>query len=98
MIAYEVQPREGLDSLARVERAPAELKPHDVRVRVHAASLNYRDVVLARSAHRRKRSVIAASDGAGEVIAIGSAVSRFRGGERVAACFFPDWLDGEFQG
>ena len=98
MLAYELQPKEGFNSLTRVDRAPAELKPNDIRVRVHAVSLNYRDVGLARNAHRRQSSVIAASDGAGEVIAIGSAVTRFRGGERVAAIFFPDWLDGEFLG
>jgi NADPH:quinone reductase-like Zn-dependent oxidoreductase len=98
MIAYEVQPREGFDSLTRVERAAPALKPFDIRVRVHAVSLNYRDIGMARSAHRRSTSHIAASDGAGEVIEVGSAVTRFRGGERVAAIFFPDWLDGEFQG
>ena len=98
MVAYELQSREGFDSLTRVERPPAPLGPHDVRVRVRAVSLNYRDIGLARSAHRRQGSVIAASDGAGEVIAVGSAVTRFKGGERVAAIFFPDWLDGEFQG
>jgi NADPH:quinone reductase-like Zn-dependent oxidoreductase len=98
MIAYEVQPREGFDSLTRVERAPAALNPLDVRVRVHAVSLNYRDLGMVRTAHRRSTSCIAASDGAGEVIEVGSAVTRFRGGERVAAIFFPSWLDGEFQG
>jgi len=98
MFAYELQPREGFDALTRVDRAPAALEPHDVRVRVRAVSLNFRDVGLVRNASRRQRSVIAASDGAGEVVEVGSAVTRFRGGERVAAIFFPDWLDGEFLG
>jgi len=39
--------------------------------------------------------VIPCSDGAGEVIATGSAVSRFRVGDRVAAAFFPEWVQGE---
>ncbi len=48
-------------------------------------------------AHRRPQGPkrIATSDGAGEVVEVGSSVTRFRGGERVAALFFPDWLDGE---
>jgi NADPH:quinone reductase-like Zn-dependent oxidoreductase len=98
MLAYEVQPKEGFDSLTRVERAPSALKPHDVRVRVHAVSLNYRDVVIARGAHRRSTPIVAASDGAGEVIEVGSEVTRFAVGDRVAAIFFPDWIDGQFEG
>jgi NADPH:quinone reductase-like Zn-dependent oxidoreductase len=35
------------------------------------------------------------SDGAGEVIAVGAAVSRFRIGERVAGTFFRGWIDGK---
>jgi NADPH:quinone reductase-like Zn-dependent oxidoreductase len=97
MIAYELHPKPEFDALTRVERELAPLGPHDVRVRVRAVSLNYRDLTIARLAHRRPQGPkrIPTSDGAGEVVAVGSAVTRFRGGERVAALFFPDWLDGE---
>lgn len=98
MLTYELQPREGFDSLTRVDRPATPLKPHDVRVQVHAVSLNYRDLVIARGAHRRSTSIIPVSDGAGEVVAVGSEVTRFQVGARVAASFFPDWIDGEFQG
>jgi len=97
MIAYELHPKQEFDALTRVERALAPLGPHDVRVRIRAVSLNYRDLNIARMAHRRPQGPkrIATSDGAGEVVEVGSSVTRFRGGERVAALFFPDWLDGE---
>lgn len=94
---YELHPKPEFDALTRVDREPVALGPHDVRVRIRAVSLNYRDLAIARGAHRRTHAapVIAASDGAGDVIEVGSAVTRFRGGARAAGLFFPDWLDGE---
>jgi NADPH:quinone reductase-like Zn-dependent oxidoreductase len=97
MRAYELHPRDGFDSLSLAERSPKPVGPHDVRVRVRAVSLNYRDLAIARNAHRRApgQIVVPASDGAGEVIEIGADVGRFNVGDRVAAIFFPDWIDGE---
>jgi NADPH:quinone reductase-like Zn-dependent oxidoreductase len=100
MIAYELHPKQDLEALVRVDREAAALGPKDVRVRIRAVSLNYRDLTIARNAHRRPQAkpVVPTSDGAGEVVEVGSAVTRFRGGDRVAGCFFPDWFDGEFVG
>ena len=100
MRAYELHGKEGLDSLTQVDRQPGALGPHDVRVRIHAVSLNYRDLGIARIAHRRKKTppLVPASDGAGEVVEVGGAVTRFTNGDRVAGVFFPDWLDGECLG
>jgi len=95
MRAYELQPREGFDALALVERPTPALGPTDVRVRVRAVSLNFRDLTMARAARKRKSPIIPASDGAGEVIEIGSAVTRYAVGDRVAASFFPTWLAGD---
>jgi NADPH:quinone reductase-like Zn-dependent oxidoreductase len=94
MKAYELQPREGFDSLTLVDRPAAALGARDVRVRVRAVSLNYRDLVMARGARNRKAPIVPASDGAGEVVAVGDAVKRLRTGDRVAASFFPTWKDG----
>ncbi|HEU4726883.1 MAG TPA: NAD(P)-dependent alcohol dehydrogenase, partial [Kofleriaceae bacterium] len=95
MRAYELQPRDGFDALTLVDRAPRPLGPTDVRVRVHAVSLNYRDLNIARGARKRKAPVVPASDGAGEVIEVGAAVTRHAVGDRVVAAFFPTWQSGE---
>ena len=65
-----------------------------MRVRVRAVSLNYRDLMVARGSKKRAKRIVPVSDGAGEVIEIGSGVKRLAIGDRVAAAFFPTWLDG----
>lgn len=97
MKVYELQPFLDLDSVQLTERpTPTTLGPHEVRVGVHAVSLNYRDLVLARGASKRAKPVVPTSDGAGEVIAVGEAVTRVKVGDRVAANFFPTWQAGRF--
>lgn len=68
----------------------------DVRVRVRAVSLNYRDLMVARGSKKRASKIVPVSDGSGEVIETGSGVQRLVVGDRVAAAFFPTWRDGPF--
>lgn len=89
--AYELVPGEGLQL---VDRTVPEVGPHDVRIRVRAASLNYRDSVLARVAKKR---VVPLSDGAGEVLEVGSQVTSCKPGDRVVGSFFPTWVDGHIE-
>ena len=95
MRAYELQPKEGFAALTVVERKTPPIGPRDALVRVRAVSLNYRDLVMARGAQKRKKPLVPTSDGAGEVIAVGSDVTRLKLGDRVAANFFTRWTDGE---
>lgn len=98
MKVYELHPREGFASLVRAERPSPPLGPTDVRVRVRATSLNFRDLVVAKNAHERAadaRANVPLSDGAGEVVEVGSRVERWKRGDRVAASFFPTWVSGE---
>jgi NADPH:quinone reductase-like Zn-dependent oxidoreductase len=62
-----------------------------VLVRIRAASLNYRDQLVANGTYfsgPNTRDLIPLSDGAGDIAAVGSGVSRLRVGDRVAGCFF----------
>jgi NADPH:quinone reductase-like Zn-dependent oxidoreductase len=96
MKAFELHPEDGFDSLKLVDRPPPGMGPGDVRVRVRAVSLNYRDLMVARGSKKRAKRIVPVSDGAGEVIEIGTDVKRIAMGDRVAAAFFPTWLDGSF--
>jgi len=66
-------------------------------VRVRAVSLNYRDLMIAWGQYPIPSDPppIAVADGAGEVIAIGPQVTRFKVGDHVAIPYYPDWIDGE---
>ncbi|MEO8696544.1 MAG: SDR family NAD(P)-dependent oxidoreductase, partial [Acidimicrobiales bacterium] len=67
-----------LRSLAR--RAPA---PREVEIRVHAAAMNFRDVMNALA--MRDDQQPAGSECAGVIVAVGSAVEEFRVGDAVVA-------------
>ena len=71
------------------------LKPKEVRVKVAAVTLNYRDLMILKGSYGLSDiSIVPASDGAGEVIEVGSEVSHWKLGDRVMASFFPNWHDG----
>lgn len=89
----------GLDGLRQREHTLPAPGPGEVLVKVHAVSLNQRELsILVRGRYPLpvKPDVVAASDGAGEVIAVGPGVSRLRPGQRVVASIFPQWQDGPF--
>jgi NADPH:quinone reductase-like Zn-dependent oxidoreductase len=92
MKAVEI-PKFGLENLALVERPEPTPLPGTIAIRVRAASLNYRDVLMARGQYnpKQKLPLVPASDGAGEVVAIGAGVTRFKVGDRVAATFLQDY-------
>jgi NADPH:quinone reductase-like Zn-dependent oxidoreductase len=66
----------------------------EIRVRLHANSLNYHDYAVAVGAIPTEDGRILLSDGAGEVEAVGAGVTEFAPGDRVVSCFFPYWEDG----
>ncbi|HUB95979.1 MAG TPA: NAD(P)-dependent alcohol dehydrogenase [Stellaceae bacterium] len=96
MKCYELQGTSGLDALKSAERQRPVVGPNQVLVRVHAASLNYRDVMIAGGGYARgvKLPLIPLSDGAGEIVETGSAVARVKKGDRVCGTFFQRWIAG----
>jgi alcohol dehydrogenase len=70
--------------------------PGEVLVRLRAASLNYRDLVVARGGYGpgQKRDLVPLSDGAGEVVEVSPGVTDLKVGDRVVGCFFQDWPAG----
>lgn len=69
--------------------------PGEIRVRIHASSLNYHDYSVAKHGGPARAGRILMSDGAGLVEEVGSGVTEFSVGDRVVSTFFPTWLDGE---
>ncbi|KAM0251641.1 hypothetical protein ACHAQJ_008101 [Trichoderma viride] len=85
-----------LDSL-RLEEAPIpKVGENEVLVKLHAVSLNYRDIMVVTGTYYWGQSdpVIPVSDGAGEVISIGAKVKRFERGQRVIPTFYQGYIGG----
>ncbi|MBL0408404.1 NAD(P)-dependent alcohol dehydrogenase [Microvirga aerilata] len=69
---------------------------HEVMIRVHAASLNYRDQAILDGQYGgpTQKNGVPLSDGAGEVVAVGDSVTRAKVGDRVTAGCHPHWIGG----
>jgi NADPH:quinone reductase-like Zn-dependent oxidoreductase len=67
-----------------------------VLVKVRAISLNYRDLLVIKGLYNPKLKLprIPCSDGTGEVVAVGEGVTLWKPGDRVAAIFMQNWVDG----
>lgn len=85
----------GLDHLDVGEhQAPGEPGPGEIRVRVHASSLNFHDYSVVTGIMPTEDGRIPMSDGAGVIEAVGEGVEEFKTGDAVVSTFFPHWLDG----
>ena len=96
MKQYQLTHGGGIDDLLLEEREIPRPGPHEVLVRMRAASLNYRDllIVTGRYPRNQQNTIVPLSDGAGEIVEVGSDVTRFRVGARVAGIFMQSWLHG----
>ncbi len=86
----------GIDSLELVDRPAPQPGPGEVLIKIHAVSLNYRDLMMVKGLYNPKLKLprIPCSDGAGEVAAVGEGVKTWKQGDRVCGTFFQNWLDG----
>jgi len=83
----------GIDALQVREMTSRRMEADEVCVRVHAVSLNYRDLINARLGV--KQDLVPLSDGAGVVEEVGSAVTELKTGDRVLGLFFPRRQSGD---
>jgi NADPH:quinone reductase-like Zn-dependent oxidoreductase len=86
----------GLENLRMADVPTPSCGTGMVLIRVHAASLNYRDLLMVGGHYDPKLKMprIPLSDGAGEVVEVGAGVTRFKPGDRVLGLFLQNWQDG----
>jgi NADPH:quinone reductase-like Zn-dependent oxidoreductase len=98
MKAFVIIDRFGLQNLRWDERpSPGPPGPSEVLIKVKAVSLNYRDLMTIEGTYNPKQPLplVPCSDAVGEVVEIGSGVTRFKMGDRVSPVFCQKWISGE---
>lgn len=96
MRVVELSEAFGLDHLRLTERPVPEPGPGQVRVRLKAMTLNFRDYLIVLGLYNAKQPLptVPGSDGAWIVDALGPGVTTLKAGDRVINCFFTDWPAG----
>lgn len=96
MRTYELKSGFGIDALAAGERPRPQARPGRIVMKLHAWSLNYRDLMTVKGGYNpnQRLPLIPLSDGAGEVVEVGEGVTRVKVGDRVTSIFMQDWIEG----
>ncbi len=97
MKRWTIAPGKGIETLSLEDVMSPTPAPGEVAVRVKAVSLNYRDLVIAKSFYGKgvkQPRLVPCSDGAGVITAVGKGVSKVKVGDRVAGLFFQKWPGG----
>jgi NADPH:quinone reductase-like Zn-dependent oxidoreductase len=97
MRAYQLPKGGAIENLVKVDLPQPKPAHRQVLIKVHACSLNFRDlaIVLGRYRMAVKPDVVPLSDGAGEVVEVGPGVTRVKVGDRVAGNFHQRWVGGQ---
>jgi NADPH2:quinone reductase len=76
---------EDLSTLALEERAVAAPGKGEIKIRLRAASVNFPDILMVQGKYQHKPELpfTPGSEGAGDVIAVGEGVGKFRPGDKV---------------
>jgi NADPH:quinone reductase-like Zn-dependent oxidoreductase len=95
MKVWEIQNAYGIENLHEVDKPEPKPGKGEIVVAMKAASLNYRDLLTVIGyGGGYPLPLIPFSDGAGEVTAVGTGVSRVKPGDKVCPLFFQSWLSG----
>jgi NADPH:quinone reductase-like Zn-dependent oxidoreductase len=95
MKAIKIEAPGGFDKLNLVDvDDPGQPGKDEIRVRLHASSLNFHDLIVTSGQSKPEDGRIPMSDGAGVVEAVGEGVSEFQAGDAVVSTFFPQWPAG----
>lgn len=88
---------DGFHNLTLTQSPIPKLKATEVLVKVHAVSLNYRDLVVAKGTYPLglRDNVIPCSDLAGEIVALGVDVTGWHVGDRVCSATSTDYAFGD---
>jgi NADPH:quinone reductase-like Zn-dependent oxidoreductase len=93
---YIIKGAFGIDNLSMVDIDIPTPGPFQVTVRMKAASLNYRDLLVTQGLYdpKQKPGLVPLSDGVGIVHKIGQGVTGIKEGDRVCTTFFQRWIKG----
>ncbi|WP_269617860.1 zinc-dependent alcohol dehydrogenase family protein [Zhongshania sp. BJYM1] len=95
MRAITINKPSSLDTLSVIE-SPEPTPGHgEIVVQWRASSLNYHDYLVAIGMIPVVDGRIPLSDGAGDVVAIGEGVTKWKVGDKVMSAFFPNWIEGK---
>jgi NADPH:quinone reductase-like Zn-dependent oxidoreductase len=98
MRVYQVEDDWSVDNLKLADRPEPNAGPGEVRIKMLASALNYRDLLVPQRGYGSRMKplpLIMLSDGVGCVDQVGEGVDSLKVGDRVCPLFFQSWLSGE---
>jgi NADPH:quinone reductase-like Zn-dependent oxidoreductase len=96
--AWRLGEQRSIESLRLEAQSLRPLHDDEALIRVQAAALNHRDLLIAQARYGKAKPPerVPLGDGAGIVVDVGAGVSVVKIGERVSAPHFSTWLDGAY--
>ena len=97
MRVFQVEDTWSMDNLRMGTRTDPQPGAGQVRIRMKASALNYRDLLVPAHGYgsrMKQLPLIMLGDGVGMVDSLGEGVSRLKPGDRVCPLFFQSWMSG----
>ncbi|HEY9683047.1 MAG TPA: alcohol dehydrogenase catalytic domain-containing protein [Oculatellaceae cyanobacterium] len=96
MRVYRFDKFGSLDGLTLHDEQQPEPQRGEILLKVHAVSLNYRDIAIVTGKYVSAAQVglVPTSDAAAEIVSVGQGVQDLKPGERVISTFHPRWFGG----